>query len=90
MKPVVLKNDMVAFSFCKKTGVNMDIILNLRLMKTIFEPYKELAESEAIRAKDGSPASRETYSGSPFHLNNSGPNYNMGDSVSLSGLWIND
>lgn len=81
--PAVLKELKTALAEVNKKGVNMNIILNLRLLKNIFAPYGEIGEKEAMRAKDGSPASRETYSGSPYHLNNSGPGYNLGDSVAL-------
>lgn len=79
----VLQELEKALADVKESGINMSIILNLRLLKVIFDPYREIGESEAIRSKDGSPASREAYPGSPYHLNNLGPSYNLGDSVTL-------
>lgn len=81
--PEELENFRKALAEAQKKGINTSIIMNLRLVKEIFAPYKELGGSEAIRAKDGSPASRETYSCTPYHLANLGPAYNRGDSVTL-------
>ncbi len=79
----VLKELEEALGKVKKAGFNMNVILNLRLVKTIFEPYKEVGESEAMRSKDGSPASRETFAASTYHLDNFYVTYNLGDSVTL-------
>lgn len=72
-----------ALTQVNEMGINMSIILNLRLVKRIMKPFELYGETEAMRCKDGSPVSEENYSGSPYHLANLGPHYNKGDVVTL-------
>ena len=78
----VLEELRQALAQVRKIGVNMSIILNLRLIRSTMGPYREIGESEAIRGRDGSTY-RESYPASHYHLANLGPLYEIGDAIQL-------